>query len=81
MTGSLSRSVIWKSGGRENSWGARQSGQAMLRFADLEKDGDLIEKAASLAEELLNGKLPDSDTIISKHLARWLDYREEYLNV
>ncbi len=61
--------------------GARQSGQAMLRFADLEKDGDLIEKAASLAEELLNGKLPDSDTIISKHLARWLDYREEYLNV
>ncbi len=61
--------------------GARQSGQAMLRFADLEKDGDLIEKAAALAEELLNGKLPDSDTIISKHLARWLDYREEYLNV
>lgn len=61
--------------------GARQSGQAMLRFADLEKDADLIDKAASLAEELLNAKLPDSDTIISKHLARWLDYREEYLNV
>lgn len=61
--------------------GARQSGQAMLRFADLEKDVDLIGKAASLAEDLLNGKLPDSDTIMSKHLARWLDYREEYLNV
>ncbi len=61
--------------------GARQSGQAMLRFADLEKDVDLIEKAASLADDLLSGKLPDSDTIISKHLARWLDYREEYLNV
>ena len=53
----------------------------MLRFADLEKDVDLIEKAASLADDLLSGKLPDSDTIISKHLARWLDYREEYLNV
>lgn len=61
--------------------GARQSGQAMLCFADLEKDVDLIEKAASLAEDLLNGKLSDGDTIISKHLARWLDYREEYLNV
>lgn len=61
--------------------GARQSGQAMLRFADLEKDTDLIEKAASLAEALLNGEWPDSDKIISKHLARWLDYREDYLNV
>lgn len=61
--------------------GARQSGQAMLRFADLEKDTHLIEKASSLAEDLLSGKLPDSDTIVSKHLARWLDYREEYLNV
>lgn len=61
--------------------GARQSGQAMLRFADLEKDIDLIEKAASLADALLNDRLPESDTIISKHLARWLDYREEYLNV
>lgn len=61
--------------------GARQSGQAMLRFADLDKDVDLIDKAASLAEVLLNGTLPESDFIISKHLARWLDYREEYLNV
>ncbi len=61
--------------------GARQSGQAVLRFADLEKDVDLIDKAASLAEDLLNGSLPESDFIISKHLARWLDYREEYLNV
>lgn len=61
--------------------GARQSGQAVLRFADLEKDVDLIDKAASLAEDLLNGSLPDGDSIISKHLARWLDYREEYLNV
>lgn len=61
--------------------GARQSGQAMLSFADLEKDVDLIEKAALLADDLLSGKLPDSDTIISKHLARWLDYREAYLNV
>ena len=61
--------------------GSRQSGQAMLRFADLEKDGDLIEKAASLAEALLTKRFPDSDKIMTAHLTRWLDYREEFLNV
>ena len=61
--------------------GARQSGQAMLRFADLEKDQDLIDKAAQYAQALLTGKVPDADAIISAHLSRWLDNREEYLNV
>ena len=61
--------------------GARQSGQAMFRFADLEKDRDLIDKAAQYAQVLLAGKMPDADAIISAHLSRWLDNREEYLNV
>ena len=61
--------------------GARQSGQAMFRFADLEKDNDLIDKAAQYAQVLLTGRIPDAETIISAHLSRWLDNREEYLNV
>lgn len=61
--------------------GARQSGQAVLRFADLEKDGDLIEKAAALAGSLLKGEMADADRIVSAHLQRWLDNREEFLNV
>ncbi len=61
--------------------GARQSGQAMLRFADLEKDQDLIDKAAHCAQALLEDRVANADTIISAHLSRWLDNREEYLNV
>ena len=33
--------------------GARQSGVPLLRYADLERDGDLIEAARALAEHLL----------------------------
>ncbi len=61
--------------------GARQSGQAMLRFADIEKDEPLIEKAAGFAGMLLNGEIPDADKIVSAHLQRWLDDKEEFLNV
>ncbi len=61
--------------------GARQSGQAMLRFANLEKDQDLIDKAAHYAQALLEDRVTNADTIISAHLSRWLDNREEYLNV
>lgn len=61
--------------------GARQSGQAMLRFADLEKDDALIDEAASVADALLKGEVPDAARIVSRHLERWLDYKEEFLNV
>lgn len=61
--------------------GARQSGQAMLRFADIEKDSDLIEKASGFADTLLKGYITDAEKIISSHLQRWLDYKEEFLNV
>ncbi|AIO67939.1 ATP-dependent DNA helicase RecG [Burkholderia oklahomensis] len=55
--------------------GARQSGAAMLRFADLENDGWLIEPAREAAARLIAG-YPD---VVAQHLARWLGAREQYL--
>ena len=57
--------------------GARQSGQAMLRFADLETDQWLVEKARDLAQKLLH----DDPAAVEAHLARWLGGREEFLKV
>ena len=57
--------------------GARQSGQAMLRFADLERDQWLVEKARDLSQQLLT-EAPD---IADTHLARWLGAKEDYLRV
>jgi len=57
--------------------GARQSGQAMLRFADLETDQWLVEKARNLAQLLLR----DDPATVEAHLARWLGGREEFLKV
>ena len=57
--------------------GARQSGQAMLRFADLEKDQWLVERARDLAAVLL-AQQPE---VAEAHLARWLGEREDFLRV
>jgi ATP-dependent DNA helicase RecG len=57
--------------------GARQSGQALLRFADLEHDSWLVEQAREAAQRLLREDLPT----VEAHLARWLGSREEYLKV
>ncbi|HEX2531180.1 MAG TPA: ATP-dependent DNA helicase RecG [Burkholderiaceae bacterium] len=57
--------------------GARQSGQAMLRFADLETDQWLVEKARNVAYMLLR----DDPATVEAHLARWLGEREDYLKV
>ncbi len=57
--------------------GARQSGQAMLRFADLERDQWLVEKARDLAQRLLT----DGPAIADAHLARWMGAKEDYLRV
>ena len=57
--------------------GARQSGQAMLRFADLETDQWLVERARDAAQQLLQH---DTQTV-SQHLDRWLGSREEFLKV
>jgi ATP-dependent DNA helicase RecG len=55
--------------------GARQSGVPMLRFADLEKDLELLEAARDVAAAMVRSH-PD---LVQKHLARWLGGREAYL--
>jgi ATP-dependent DNA helicase RecG len=57
--------------------GARQSGQAMLRFADLETDQWLVERARNVAQTLLR----DDPATVEAHLARWLGAREDFLKV
>ena len=57
--------------------GARQSGQAMLRFADLETDQWLVDRARDLAQTLLQ----TDPATVEAHLARWLGLREEFLKV
>ena len=55
--------------------GARQSGAAMLRFADINEDAWLIEPARSAAARLLREFPQAADA----HLNRWLGGREHYL--
>jgi len=55
--------------------GARQSGAPLLRFADLERDADLVEAARDAAETLLKAKSQS----VAKHLDRWLGSRQFYL--
>jgi ATP-dependent DNA helicase RecG len=55
--------------------GARQSGAPLLRFADLERDIDLIEQARGLADELIASKSP----IVARHVDRWLGSRRFFL--
>ena len=57
--------------------GARQSGEAMLRFANLETDQWLVEQARTLADDLLQN---DAVTVAA-HLDRWLGNKEEFLRV
>jgi len=55
--------------------GARQSGAPLLRFADLEKDADLLELARKTADELLSENSP----AVAKHVDRWLGSRQFFL--
>ncbi|AZQ50170.1 ATP-dependent DNA helicase RecG [Burkholderia cenocepacia] len=55
--------------------GARQSGAAMLRFANLETDGWLIDPAREAAARLIAAY----PAVVTQHLARWLGAREQYL--
>jgi len=61
--------------------GARQSGQAMLRFADLEIDQWMVDRARDVAQWLLDGETPEKMAVVDAHLARWLGGREEFLKV
>jgi ATP-dependent DNA helicase RecG len=57
--------------------GARQSGVAMLRFADIEADEDLLEHAREVADELLSD-YPDA---ARTYLHRWMANKHDYLHV
>jgi ATP-dependent DNA helicase RecG len=55
--------------------GARQSGAALLRFADLNTDAALLEWARSVAPAMLD-QHPD---LAQRHIDRWLGGKAEYL--
>ena len=55
--------------------GAKQSGDAMLRFVDLQRDAWLIELAQVAAERLL----AEHGDLVERHLERWLGSRTEFL--
>ncbi len=55
--------------------GAKQSGDAMLRFVDLQRDAWLIELAQKAAERLL----AEHTDLVERHLERWLGSRAEFL--
>jgi ATP-dependent DNA helicase RecG len=55
--------------------GAKQSGDAMLRFVDLQRDAWLIELAQKAAERLL----AEHADLVERHLERWLGSRAEFL--
>ena len=61
--------------------GARQSGEAMLRFANLETDQWIVEQARDVAQWLLDAGTPEAEAIVDAHLQRWLGGREEFLKV
>ena len=55
--------------------GARQSGDALLRFADLATDTALLHWAKNLAPTMLD-QYPD---LAERHIARWMGGRVDYL--
>ena len=58
--------------------GAKQSGVPLPRFANLEEDGDLLNLARDLSEDLLHHYPKE---ISEQHLERWLPNKEAYLGV
>ncbi|OYT91384.1 MAG: ATP-dependent DNA helicase RecG [Burkholderiales bacterium PBB3] len=55
--------------------GARQSGAAMLRFADLATDGALLEWARAESKRILD----EHPNLAAKHVQRWLGGKSEFL--
>ncbi len=55
--------------------GARQSGDALLRFADLAEDGALLQWARATAPQMLARYPLDA----ARHVERWLGARADYL--
>ena len=57
--------------------GVRQSGAPLLRFADIERDLDLLEAARDLAPQLLQ----HHPEFARRHLARWMAGKSELMKV
>ncbi len=57
--------------------GARQSGMAMLRFADIDADEDLLNMARDVADQLLR----DYPEAARGYLHRWMANKHDYLHV
>jgi ATP-dependent DNA helicase RecG len=55
--------------------GARQSGDALLRFADLAEDAELLQKARAVTPELLQ----EHPQAAQAHVNRWQSSRADYL--
>ena len=55
--------------------GARQSGAALLRFADLSEDQGLVARTRHVAEQLLEA----DPAVAQKQIERWLGNKAEYL--
>ena len=55
--------------------GARQSGDALLRFADLAEDNALLDEARRVAPKLL----AEQPQAVQAHVERWLASRVDYL--
>jgi ATP-dependent DNA helicase RecG len=53
--------------------GERQSGDPLLRFADIERDAPLVEAAKAAAEQLI----ADDPRAARAHVARWLESRQD----
>ncbi len=55
--------------------GSRQSGAALLRFADLSEDQDMVARARAAAEQMLHHHPHAAE----RHVTRWLGNKSEYL--
>lgn len=56
--------------------GARQSGTPILRFANLNEDVDLLDRAHAIADEMLSNFQQEAHA----HLERWIAQKQDYLH-
>jgi ATP-dependent DNA helicase RecG len=57
--------------------GARQSGLPMLKFADIERDNDLVDLARDLSQQMV----VRDPVLVDRHLNRWFGARAALANV
>ena len=59
--------------------GKRQSGVPMLRYADLERDADLIPTAQQIADQMLREETQTRPALTDIHMDRWFGHAEGFL--